>query len=73
VRIEPTWPAVLVFHRIGGNDALTRTDRANGADAALAGTDRVLRYNEPFPAVFALDDARDTATLSASRVYRRHL
>jgi len=58
VRIEPAWLAVLVFHRIGGDDALTRTDRANGADAALAGADRVLRYNEPFPAVFALDDAR---------------
>ena len=47
-----------LLHRIGGDDALTRTDRTNGADAALAGTDRVLRYNEPFPAVFALDDAR---------------
>ena len=44
MRIEPAWLAVLVFHRIGGDDALTRTDRANGADAAPAGADRVLRY-----------------------------
>src|SRR5215831_15420652 len=34
VRIEPAWLAVLVFHRIGGDDPLTRTDRANDADAA---------------------------------------
>ena len=58
MRIEPAWLAVLVFHRIGGDDALTPTDRANGADAALVGADRVLCYNAPFPAVFALDDAR---------------
>src|SRR6516162_7589955 len=58
VRIEPAWLAVLVFHRIGGDDPLTRTDRANGADAAFARAYRVLRYDEPFPAVYALDDAR---------------
>src|SRR5262249_49937689 len=58
VRIEPAWLAVLVFHRIGGYDALTRTDRANGADVPPAGTDRGVRYNEPFPAGLALYDAR---------------
>ena len=42
----------------GGDDALTRPDRTDTADAALGGADRMLLDDKALLAVLALDDAR---------------
>jgi hypothetical protein len=56
VRVEPAGLAVLVGHRVGFDDALTRADRADPADVDPAVTDRVLLDDEPLPAVLRFDD-----------------
>ena len=59
VRVEPAGLAFLVFHRVGGDDALPRADRADAADAELRIADRVLLDNQPLLAgLVVLDDAR---------------
>ena len=59
MRVEPAGPAFLVFHRVGGNDALARADRADAADAELCIADRVLLDNQPlFAGLVVLEDAR---------------
>ena len=59
VRVEPAGLAFLVFHRVGGDDALARADRADPADAELRVADRVLLDDQPLlAALVVLDDAR---------------
>ena len=58
VRIEAAGLAVLVLHRVGGDDALTRPDPTDTADAALGGADRMLLDDKTLLAVFALYDTR---------------
>ncbi len=58
MRVEPARLAVLVFHRVGGNDALPRPDPADPPDAEPPVADRVLLDDEPLLAVVAHDDAR---------------
>jgi hypothetical protein len=56
VRIKPAGLAVLVFHRVAGDDTLPRANGTNPADAALAVADRMLLDDEPLLAILALDD-----------------
>src|SRR2546423_15101286 len=50
--------AILVFHRIGRDDALTCTDCTDPADTAPAVADHVLVDDEPFLTVLTFDQPR---------------
>ena len=58
MRVEPAGLAVLVFHRVGLDDALPRADRADPADAEPAIADRMLLDDERSLPFSLLDDAR---------------
>src|SRR5258708_5356913 len=58
VRVEPARLPFLVFHRVAGDDALARADRADPSDAALTIADRVLLDDEALLAALHLLDAR---------------
>ncbi|SRR6266542_7140936 len=62
MRVEPARLAVLVFQRVGSNDALPCADAADPADANPTVTDHVLFDDEPLLAVITLDDARRAIT-----------
>src|SRR5439155_1612079 len=57
VRDKAAGLAILVFHRIGRDDALPRPDAADAADAALVVADDMLVHDEALLAVLAGDDA----------------
>src|SRR2546423_13478856 len=72
MRVEPARLAVLVFQRVGSNDALACADAADPADADPAVADHVLLDDEPLLAIITLDDARRAITkLRASVVCPR--
>src|SRR5579883_690828 len=56
MRVEAAGLAVLVLHRVSGDHALARADRADAADTELRVADRMLFDNQPLLAIFALDD-----------------
>src|ERR1700730_2310694 len=58
MRIEAARLAILVFHRIGRNDALACRVGPDPADPAPAGADHVLVDNEPFLTVLTFDQPR---------------
>ncbi len=58
MRVEAARLPFLVFHRVAGDDALARADRADPSDPALAVANRVLLDDQTLLAVLHLLDTR---------------